>query len=80
MNGYPSSFKDRCIRKFLDKIFTKKTIKINVPKKEFFIVLPLLGNLSSKIQKRLQRLFKETAPRGKLHIAFKTHTRLSHLF
>ena len=80
MNGYPSSFIDSCIRKFLDKIFIKKDIKSNVPKKEFFIVLPYLGNLSSKIQKRLQNLFKETVPWGKLNIVFKTHSRLSHLF
>ena len=79
-NGYPSNVIDLCIKKFLDKIFTKKPIKYHVPKKEFYIVLPYLGKLSGKIQKRLRSIFEQTIPWGKINITFKTHSRISHLF
>ena len=76
MNGYPSSLIDLCVRKFLDKIFIKKPINYNVPKKEFFIVLPYLGQLSGKIQKQLRRVFQEAMPWAKIKITFKTHSRI----
>ena len=74
MNDYPSSFIDKCIKEFLDKIFVKKPIKYNVPKKEFFIVLPFLGRLSGKIQKQIKIVLKEAIPWGKINLTFKTHS------
>ena len=79
-NGYPSNLIDICINKFLDKISSKKPIRCTVPKKEYFIVLPYLGTLSGKIQKRIRNVFQKTVPWGKIKFAFKTHSRISHLF
>ena len=79
-NGYPSWFIDRCIKKFLEKIFTKKKIFQNVPKKEFLIVLPFLGSISSITEKRVRSLFQNMIPWGKIKIVYKTQCRISQLF
>ena len=79
-NGYPSDIIDTCIKKFLDKIFCKKLNRCTVPKKYFFIVLPYLGTLSSKIQKQIRNVFQKTMPWNKIKLTFKTHTRISHFF
>ena len=58
-------------KKFLDKIFCKKLNRCTVPKKEFFIVLPYLGPLSSKIQKQIRNVFQKTMPWSKIKLTFK---------
>jgi putative heme iron utilization protein len=79
-NGYPPWFIDRCIKKFLEKIFTKKKIFQNVPKKEFLIVLPFLGSISSITEKRVRSLFQNMIPWGEIKIVYKTQCRISQLF
>ena len=79
-NGYPSSFIDQCIRKFLDKIFIKKIRVQTAPKKEFLIVMPFLGSLSGKIEKRIRSLIQKMIPWGKVNIVYKTQCRVSQLF
>ena len=79
-NGYPSDFIDACIKKFLDKIFTKKVKPCTVPKMEYFIVLPYLGPLSNRIQKRIKTVFQKVLPWAKINLTFKTQSRVSHLF
>ena len=79
-NGYPSNIIGTCIKKFLDKISCKKLNRCTVPKKEFFIVLPYLGTLSSKIQKQIRNVFQKTMPWSKIKLTFKTHTWVSHFF
>ena len=51
-----------------------------VPKKEFRIILPFLGTLSGKTQKRIQNMFNKLIPWGKINIVYKTQCRISHLF
>ena len=79
-NGFPLKFIDKCVNKFLEKIFIKEPIKHTVPKKDFFLVLPYLGDLSGIIQKRITNAFDKAIPWGKINITFKTHSRISHLF
>ena len=79
-NGYPLGFINDCIKKFLEKIFTKKVPVHTVPKKEFRIFLPYLGTLSGKTEKRIQNLFRKVIPWGKINIIYKTQCRISQLF
>ena len=44
-NGYPKSFVDFCIKKYLDKVFIKKKVVLKASKKELICVLPFLGSL-----------------------------------
>ena len=79
-NGYPSKFVDACILKFLNKIFIKKVVRDTVPKRDYSIILPYLGPLSTKIKRRIKNMFQEVIPAGKVNIVFKTTRRFSHLF
>ena len=69
---------DACIQKFLRKVFTKKVLKADVPKREYNIILPYLGPLSNKISRRIKTVFQRIIPVGKINIIFKTERRLSH--
>ena len=66
--------------KFLRKIFVKRDTLHTAPKKEFRIILPYLGTLSNKTQKRIQNLFQKVIPWGKISIIYKTQSRISHSF
>ena len=78
-NGYPSKLIDACIFKFLNKMYVKKVNIDTVPKREYLIVLPYLGPLSTKIQHRIKTVFQKTLNYGKIRIVFRTTRRLSHL-
>ena len=68
-NGYPLGCINVCIKKFLEKIFTKKVPVHAVPKKEFRIFLPYLGTLSGKTEKRIKNLFRKgPSPRRGCHL------------
>ena len=77
-NGYPLKIIDACIHKFLKKRYEKKVIVDTVPKRDYTIVLPYLGPLSDKIQKRIKTVFQKIIPTGKVNIIFKTQRRLAH--
>ena len=49
-------------------------------KRPYNIVLPYLGPLSNKIQRRLRNIFQMVLPSGQIKIVFKTTSRLSHMF
>ena len=76
-NGYPLSFIDKCVQKFLNKIFVTRTSIDTVPQREFKIFLPYLGPLSHKTQKKIKKLFADFIPIGKVSIVFKTERRIS---
>lgn len=77
-NGYPLNIIDMCLKNFLTKLFTKKVLVDTVPKKEYIIVLPYLGPLSQKIQKRMKSVFKRYIPTGNINFVWKTQRRISH--
>ena len=43
-NAYPLCFIDKCIRIFLDKLFLKKHVSYDVPKKIVSIIIPYMGS------------------------------------
>ena len=54
-NGYPRKIIDACVFKFLNKFFEPKPVTLTVPKKQLFIVLPFMGNVSGVIKTGLSR-------------------------
>ena len=61
-NEYPQFFIDKCIKKYLSKLFVPKRIFRTVDKKQVLLVLPFLGPLSFEIRSRLQKCFKNYIP------------------
>ena len=79
-NGYPMKFVDRCIFRFFNKIYEKRTPTPNVPKKEITMVLPFLGVSSFHVRRKLTETFNELLPCCKLKTVFKTARRMSSFF
>ena len=80
-NGYPQKFTDKCIFRFFNKIFDKRTPnETQEKKKEFLMVLPFLGSVSWKTKSTLIRSFREFLPSSKIKIVFKSSNRLSSYF
>ena len=80
-NGYPQKFVDRCIFRFFNNIFAKRTpIENQETKNEFLMVLPFLGSVSWRTKSSLIRSFREFVPSSKLKIVFKSSKRLSSYF
>ena len=79
-NGYPSSFIDKCILRFFDKMYEKKVAVHTVPKKELLMVLPFLGTTSWNVKNNILRSFRKIVPFANLKIVFKTQKRLSSCF
>ena len=79
-DGYPCKFVDRCILRFFNKLYEKRTPIHTVPKKELTMILPFLGSISLKLKNELTRSFKKSIPFCKLKIIFKTNRRLSSCF
>ena len=52
-NGYPKSFVDFCIKKYLDNVFIKKKVVLKASKKEMICVLLFLGKKSMQLRTRL---------------------------
>ena len=79
-NGYPMKFVDRCILKFFNKLYEKRTPVHTVPKKEVTIVLPFLGVSSYDVKKKLDETYRKLLPFCKLRIIFRTPCRMSSYF
>ena len=75
-NSFPLFFIDKCVKKFLDKLFIKKASNERVDKKEIVVPLVFLGRISLQIKKKLQSTFRELAPGLKLKIVFSSPNRL----
>ena len=46
-NGYFNKSVDKCISKFLNKLYINKPVTLTVPKKQLYLVLPFMGKMSS---------------------------------
>ena len=79
-NGYPSRFVDKCISRFLNKLYEKKELVHTVPKMDLLLVLPFLGTTSWKVKNDLIQTFRKNVPFCNLKIVFKTGKRLSSYF
>ena len=79
-NVFPIKLVDSCIKTFLNKKFLHTPVALTAEKKELFIALPYLGNLSLAIRTRLQNSINKTLPFCKIKVIFKSTTRLSKFF
>ena len=79
-NEYPQYFIDKCIKKYLSKLFVPKGIVHNVHKNQVLLVLPFLGPLSFEIRSRLQKCFKNYIPYCSLKVVYQSRSRISNLF
>ena len=79
-NSFPVYFTDRCVKKFLDKIFIEKNVVFTVPKKVVRITLPFLGKQSFEIKKRLKTFIGTNFPQCDLQIIFNCNNRLRNFF
>ena len=79
-NAFPIKLVDNCIKNFLNKNFLNTPVTLTVKKKELFIVLPYLGNLSLALRTRLQNNINKNLPFCKIKFIFKSTTRLSNFF
>ena len=79
-NKYPQFFIDKCIKKYLNKLFVPKRIIHTVDKKQVLLVLPFLGPLSFEIRSRLQKCLKNYIPYCSLKVVHQSKSRISNLF
>ena len=79
-NSYQRDLIDKCIKEFLDKILTPKSVVSTVPKKQLIITLPYLGKLSLQIRTRINRIMKNKLPYCNVQFVFQTKCKISNLF
>ena len=77
--AFPIKLVENCIKTFLNKKFLHTPIVLTVEKKELFITLPYLGNLSLTTRTRLQNSMNRNLPFCKIKVIFKSTARLSNL-
>ena len=71
-NGYPRKTIDACVFKFLNKVFEPKLVSLTVPKKQLFIVVPFIYNMSGVIKTGLSKALQKCLPFCKLQVIFKS--------
>ena len=54
-NRYSNKLIDKCISKFMNKLYIKKSVMLAVNKKQLHLVLPFMGKLSSLVKFGLTR-------------------------
>ena len=81
-NSFPVYFIDKCVYKFLDKLFTRphNVEEAATEKEKLLICLPFLGNISIQLKKQLLRIYKECLPDIKLDVIFRSKSRLKNAF
>ena len=82
-NGYPSTFIESCVNRFLSRIYStsaqKKEDQIGPRKKPAFLCLPYCGTNSIKVKRQFLRLLSTVAPWVEPRIVFKPFLKLSTL-
>ena len=79
-NGYPLSFIDNCFKTFVDKLFIKHPQLITVEKKNLFLLLSYLGEISLQTRTTLRKSLKSLLNSCKLQIVFKSQRKLLNVF
>ena len=79
-NGYSNTFIDKCLFKFMNKLYVKKPLILTIPKKQLYLVLPLKGKMSALVKSGSARLLHKRLPFCKVKIAFKTSNSLKNHF
>ena len=71
---------DACVFKFLNKFFEPTPVTLTVPKKQLFIVLLFIGNMSGVIKSGLSKALQKRLPFCKLPVIFKSTNGLKSYF
>ena len=79
-NWYSDKFIDKCISKFMNKLYIKKPVMLTVPNKQLYLVLPFIGKMSALVKSGLAWSLHKRLPFFKVKIAFKTSNRLKKYF
>ena len=79
-SGYPISLIDRCIRTFLDKIFSPKPPVYSCSKKILFFCIPYTGQHGLQIRTQLYRSLSSAYPHIFIRFVFCLTCRLSDFF
>ena len=79
-SGYSKKFIDKCISKFMNKLYTKKPVMLTVLKKQLYLLLPFMGKMSALVKSGLVRSLLKRLPFCKVKIVFKTSNRLKNYF
>ena len=79
-NGYSNKFIDKCISKFMNKLYIKKPAMLTVPRKQLYLVLPFMRKMSALVKSGLTRSLQKRLPFYKVKIVFKTCNRLKNCF
>ena len=79
-NRYSNNFIDKCISKFVNKLYIKKPVMLTVSKKQLFLVLPFMGKMSALVKSGLARSLNKRLTFCKVKIVFKTSNRLKNYF
>ena len=80
-NGYPSTFIDSCVNRFLSRLYCAqpKEDSYGPEKKPAFLCLPFCGPNSIKVKRQIVRLISSVAPWVQPRIVFKPVLKLSAL-
>ena len=79
-NRYSNKFIDKCISKFMNKLYIKKPVMLTVPKKQLYLVLPYMGKMSALVKSGLARSLHKRLPFCKVRVVFKTSNHLRNYF
>ena len=77
-NGYSDKIIDKCISKFMNKLYIKKPAMLTVPKKQLHLVLPFMEKMSALVKSGLARSLHK--PFCEVKIVFKTSNCLRNSF
>ena len=69
-NGYRISFIDKCVKRFLDKVFVEKKTFLTASKKQLLCVLPFIGKKSLQLRSRLVKSIQGNLQFCSLKISF----------
>ena len=75
-NGYSNKFIDKCISKFMNKLYIKKPVMVTVPRKQLYLVLPYMEKISALVKSGPARSLQKRLPLCKVRVVFKTSNRL----
>ena len=77
---YPKKFIDKCIQKFLNNMFIRRSQIPTVPKKELIIIFLYLGKMSCIVKTRLTKTMNKHMKFCTLRVIFQTNDTLRNYF
>ena len=78
--GYSNKFIDKCISKFMNKLYIKKPVVLTVLKKQLYLVLHFMGKMSALVKSGLVRSLHKRLPFCEVKIVFKNSNHLKNYF